>query len=181
MSLIAEGQKISFKNVASKYYEFNSSETGNIVENFFKLIDEKHLTPNGPLFYSIQSDIGTEPILAIYSVPVKEENLVDMYDEDLDFQTYFFIDNMIMTRTEVLSDNEAEDISKKMVQQLVEYVAVNNMDIQSQFYNMIKIVDDRIYLEVYLKATRLFKDEKSYESFFQKIKNKFSRGGNNEI
>ncbi|MCA5014311.1 MULTISPECIES: DUF5085 family protein [unclassified Enterococcus] len=177
MTFIAEGQKISFKNVASKYYEFDSSETGSIVENFFKIIDDKKLTPNGPLFYSIQSDIGTEPILAIYSIPIEEDHLPDFFDEDLDFQTYFLIDNMIMTRANILSDSEADEKSKEMVGELIEYVSVNNMEIQSQFYNMIRIVDDKIYLEVYLKATRLFKDEKSYESFFKKIKNKFSRGG----
>lgn len=177
--MIAEGQHISFKNVVSNFYQFNSDEASKVMKDFTQLIESSGLTPNGPLFYTIQSDLGKEPIVAILSMPVKEERLANSENSELNLQTYFFIDKMIMKRVKVATQEEGQIKGSEATQKLLNYIVSNRMSITSQFYYMFRTVNDHLFLEVYLGATRYIekKESKKPMSFLKKIKNRLSKGG----
>lgn len=174
--MIVEGKKIAFKNVVSKYYQFKSSESSKITEDFMALIDQKDLTPNGPIFYSVMSEFGVEPISAMYSIPVSEDRLANIDDEDLMFQTYFLVENMLMTRVLVKDPEQAQESALEKYAELIEYVSENKMELIAPFHNMFKIVDEQLYLEIYLGATRIFQSERKMKSFFKKVKKQFMKG-----
>lgn len=174
--MITEGKEIAFKNVVSKYYQFESSDSSEITENFMLSIEEAGLTPNGPMFYSIMSELGAEPIFAMYSIPVEEEQLKDMDDKVLMFQSYFLIRSMLMTRFAVENTEQAQELALEKYAELIEYTKRNNMELTAPFHNLFKIVDEQLYLEIYLGATRFFEDQPQMDSFFDKIKKKFFKG-----
>lgn len=171
--MIVEGKKIAFKNVVSKYYQFESSESSKITEDFMNLITEKNLTPNGPFFYSLMSELGVEPIFAMYSIPVEELRLENLDDEDLMFQTYFLVEHMLMTRILVKDIEQIQEIAVTKYAELIEYADENKMEIIAPFHTMLKTVDDKLYLEIYLGATRIFHSEGKMKTFFQRVKDKF--------
>ncbi|MGX7263797.1 DUF5085 family protein [Enterococcus crotali] len=174
--MIVEGKKIAYKNVVSKYYQFERSESLQITEDFMRLIDEKDLTPNGPLFYTVMSELGVEPIFAVYNIPVEENRLKNLDDEDLMFQTYFQVEPMLMTRALVTDQEQAQEIAIEKYAELIDYANKNNMENTAPFHNLFKIVDDQLYLEVYFGAIRVFQDEGKMKSFLNKIKEKFLKG-----
>ncbi|MCA5014316.1 MULTISPECIES: DUF5085 family protein [unclassified Enterococcus] len=174
--MIVEGKKIAFKNVVSKYYQFESIESEKITEDFMTLIDEKGLTPNGPIFYSVMSEFGAEPISAMYSIPIEENQLANINDEDLMFQTYFLVENMLMTRILVENKGQAQELAIKKYAELIEYTSENKMELTAPFHTMFKIVNEQLYLEIYLGATRIFQSERKMKSFFKKVKKQFLKG-----
>jgi hypothetical protein len=174
--LIVEGKKIAYKNVVSKYYQFESSESSKITEDFLDLVAEKNLTPNGPFFYSLMSELGVEPIFAMYSIPVEESQLENINDEDLMFQTYFLVDHMLMTRVLIKDLEEVQELAVSKYAELIEYADKNKMEIIAPFHTILKRADEKLYLEVYLGATRIFHDEGKIKTFFKKMKDKFLKG-----
>lgn len=174
--MIVEGKKIAFKNVVSKYYQFESIESEKITEDFMTLIDEKGLTPNGPIFYSVMSEFGAEPISAMYCIPIEENQLANINDEDLMFQTYFLVENMLMTRILVENKGQAQELAIKKYTELIEYTNENKMELTAPFHTMFKIVNEQLYLEIYLGATRIFQSERKMKSFFKKVKKQFLKG-----
>lgn len=174
--MIVEGKKIAFKNVVSKYYQFESKESSKIIDNFITLIDDKGLTPNGPFFYSMMNELGSEPISAMFSIPVEEERLENMDDKDLMFQTYFLVKDMLMTRVLVRDQEQAQEAAVEKYVELIEYASENKMEILAPFHNMFKIVDEQLYLEIYLGATRIFQSKRKMKAFFKKEQKKFLKG-----
>lgn len=151
--MIVEGQKIEYSNVISKYYTFIPAEMQLAIDDFFKIISENKLTPAGPFFYSIntynQKDIS-EPILAELFLPVKENNVeIDM--DILNFRTYFAVSDMIMTRI----DNDFETQTPICYGKLLEYTNNQGMELTAPFFHLIKVVDDKKYMQIYLGATRM--------------------------
>ncbi|CAD5900925.1 DUF5085 domain-containing protein [Carnobacterium maltaromaticum] len=148
--MIAEGQKLMFKNVVSKIYNFHESEISEVLQQFTEEIEANDLHPNGPFFYSINSDLTKKEVLAEFFVPVME-NYKEFSDEYLEFQTYFFVDQMIMTRLE--GDFE-EEVGTKIVE-LIEYAHNNKMETTSPVFFKINQFEEQTFLEIYLGATRM--------------------------
>lgn len=156
--MIVEGQKIEYRNVISKYYTFIPAEIQLAIDDFFEIISENRLTPDGPFFYSIntynQKDTS-EPILAEFFLPVKENNVeIDM--EILNFRSYFAVSDMIMTRI----DHDFENETLESYGKLLEYIDKQGMELTAPFFHLLKVIDEKSYMQIYLGATRIFEYQK---------------------
>ncbi|MFC0232612.1 DUF5085 family protein [Vagococcus entomophilus] len=146
--MIAEGQMISFRNVVSKFYTLYPNDMNLVIEEMGKELEMRNLTPSGPMFYSTITDFREEPLTMEVFVPVEENQLPDMQDKEIIFRSYFLIESMIMTR--VSNDYETQTIEKHI--ELIRYTEEHNMEIGSHFFVMPRVVEDHIYIEIYLKA-----------------------------
>ncbi|MBP2099102.1 DUF5085 family protein [Enterococcus rivorum] len=152
--MIAEAQKIEFRNVVSKYYTFVPSEMQLAIDDFFETIATNDLTPNGPFFYSINTfnqKNENEPILAEFFQPITEDNIT-LDKETLNFRTYFSVRDMIMTRI----DSNFDVKTTESYSELIQYVEKQGLQITAPFFHLIKILDDKKFMEISLGATRVF-------------------------
>ena len=122
------------------------------------------------------SEFGAEPVSAMYSIPVEENRLKDIDDEDLMFQTYFLCEYMLMTRVLVDDTETIQETAVEKMAELYEYASKEKLDILAPFHNMFVMVDNQLFLEIYLGATRQFDSKRKLEKFYKKIDKKFMKG-----
>ena len=149
--MIVEGQVISCRNVVSKLYTFYADEIELAIADLSNLLLERNLTPSGPMFYSIISDFREEPLTAEFFVPVEENSLPDLFDDEVDFRSYFSVDSLLLTRI----DSDFETLSVEKHFELIDYTIENNMEISSPFFILTRVVDEKAYVEIYLGAMKL--------------------------
>ena len=148
--MIVEGQIISCRNVVSKLYTFYAEEMELAIEDLSNLLIERELTPSGPMFYSIVSDFQEDPLTVEFFVPVEEVTLPNLYDEEIDFRSYFSVDSLLLTRI----DQDFETLSVEKHFELIDYTIEKNMEIASPFFVLTRIVDEKVYVEIYLRALK---------------------------
>lgn len=146
--MISEGQILSFRNVVSKIYKVYSNEFDLAMDDMSELMEKYSLHANGPFFYSIISDFLNDPLIIEIFVPVKESSIVNLEENELEFKSYFLVDSLLMMRV----DNEFEKRTVEAQMKMINYVEKNNMGIHSPFFTMLKEVENKLYIEVYLKA-----------------------------
>ncbi|MBD7910199.1 DUF5085 family protein [Clostridium cibarium] len=86
---------LRFSNVVSKKVNFYYKNMEEEVNNFFKSITSKKLSAKGPFFYSINSLPMAEQVEGEFFMPIHEDLIFDLYD--LDFHSYYSIENMVST------------------------------------------------------------------------------------
>src|SRR5699024_6115379 len=94
--MVIEEETIMYRNVVWHSYEFHYTAFENVIEDFNEKLKAAKLSINGPLFYSLNNVPLDENMDIDLFMPV-EQSYVPR-ETNLLFQTYFYIDEMLMTR-----------------------------------------------------------------------------------
>jgi len=148
--MVVDFETIMHKNVVWHTYEIHYRQFELAMEDFNNKLVKANLTVAGPLFY------------ALYNIPFDERMLIDIYmpveqsyvskDSDLYFQSYFYIDEMIMTR--VREDFEAK--TELAYDELFQFAAKHNYKVNSPIYHILRGDDEGEWVEL---KVRVFKEE----------------------
>lgn len=144
--MVIEGENIMFRNVVWHSYEIHYSDFENALDDFNHKLVQAGLTINGPLFY------------ALHNAPLEEIMNIDFYmsveqayvgrDTRLLFQSYFYIDDMLMTRVKGNFEVNTEHAYEK----IFNYAITNNLQITSPMYHIFRGDDELQWVELKIKV-----------------------------
>lgn len=121
--MIVENHQIAYRNVASKLYNFLPEEIDVAISDFDSILDESGYHSDGTIFFSIISDPTAEVMTAEIFLPIEENNFVNRTEEEISFNSYFFIKPMLMTRIM----DEFDEQSQVKYWELIDYIKGHNM------------------------------------------------------
>ncbi|WP_054950396.1 DUF5085 family protein [Numidum massiliense] len=96
--MIVENHVIAHRNVASKLYRFVPEEIDLAMTDFDTILREHGYHTNGTLFFTIMSDPTAEIMTAELFLAIEEDDFDVDPEEEIQFHSYFFVDQMLMTR-----------------------------------------------------------------------------------
>lgn len=96
--MIVENHQIAYRNVASKLYNFVPEEIDIALNDFDEILTRHGYHPTGVIFFSIISDPTAEVMTAQLFLPIAESNFSIPKDVEVNFSSYFNVDNLLMTR-----------------------------------------------------------------------------------
>lgn len=144
--MVIENETIMHKNVVWHTYEIHYKQLEMALEDFNDKLVNAGLTVTGPLFY------------ALYNMPLDERMLIDVYmpveqsyvpeSTDLKFQSYFYIDQMLMTR--VKGDFEAN--TEQAYDELFRYAISRDYKIISPIFHFFKGDDQLNWVDLKIKV-----------------------------
>lgn len=103
--MFAENHQISYRNIASKVYTLLPTEIDHAIKKFHTLITSNGYHPTGSIFFSI-SELTAEVMSVELFLPIAENYFSFPKEEEVKFQSYFSVDNLLMVR--VIDDFEAK-------------------------------------------------------------------------
>ncbi|WP_066074064.1 DUF5085 family protein [Neobacillus soli] len=121
--MIVENHQISYRNVASKRYNFVPEEINLAIEDFEKILSEHGYHIDGKMFFSILSDPTAEVMTAEVFLPIEENTFTISPKEEVEFRSYFCIHPMIMTR--IVDDFDQQ--SQMKYWELLDYIKRHDM------------------------------------------------------
>lgn len=122
--MIAKNHQITYKNVASKYYNFLPEEIELAFADLDQILENYGFHVKDQLFFSIISDPTAPVMTAEIFRPIEEDDFLPMpKSEDIRFRSYFSVNGMLMTR---ITDHYDEQ-SQKKYWELVEHIQMNNL------------------------------------------------------
>ncbi|WP_240628677.1 DUF5085 family protein [Bacillus salacetis] len=89
---------ITYKNVASKLYRFLPEEINLAFEDFEELLTKHGYHTTGEMFFAIMSNPFDELMVAEIFFVMEEDRMELRKDENVNFRSYFFVKEMVMTR-----------------------------------------------------------------------------------
>ena len=116
--MIYNKHTISYQNVASKYYKFESADFDKAVIDFRDLLMKYGCQPTGQVFLSMLSDPRDESVLAEVFMGIEENDPLFPKEEEMRFRSYFHIKPMIVTR--ILSN--VEEVAQVKYWDLMKYI-----------------------------------------------------------
>lgn len=131
---------IRLTNVISQKYYFNYKDFENIMKEFLNEINDLKVNIKGLPFYSINmiptinENVGMEFFISV------EENYVDV-TEDMNFHSYFSIENMIS----ITVFNDYEKNSEKAYSELERFMEENKLEQATPFFNVLSGDDTLLY------------------------------------
>lgn len=145
--MIVSNQRISYKNVVSKFYAGLAEDMNEAFLDFQKLVKKRNWSPTAPMFFSILSDVTQNEMLIQIHLPIEETLMEkDKGNDNIQFRSYFYLSNLIMTKvTENLEINTLNAYGD-----LLNYIAENNLEIEKPFFNIPKELHGNSYVEIYL-------------------------------
>lgn len=152
--MIVDYEELMYKNVVWHTYEIYYKDFEKALEDFNQKLISANLTVNGPLFYSL-NNIPHDEIMQVDMYMPVEQSFVGK-ESDLHFQSYFYIDQMIMTR--ITGDFETN--TEFAYDELLKYCLEHEYIIVSPMYHVIRGDDEIQWIE--LKA-KIYSEEDFYE------------------
>ena len=143
--MIVDYDELMYKNVVWHSYEIYYKDFEKALEDFNDKLVNAELTVNGPLFYGLNNIPHDEIMQVDIYMPVEQSFVAK--DADLNFQSYFYIDNMIMTR--ITSDFETN--IELAYDELLKYTKENDYNIISPMYHVVKEDDELQWVELKAK------------------------------
>ncbi|MFF2753563.1 DUF5085 family protein [Psychrobacillus sp. NPDC058041] len=142
--MIAKNHQISYRNVASKLYALLPKEIDSAIKSFHMILTSNGYHPTGSIFFSI-SDPKDEVMSVELFLPIDENYFSLPKEEEINFQSYFSVDNLLMVR--VIDDFEVQFPVK--YSELFEYLK-NHQRIQKTpvFIQFKKTNSNQIYAEM---------------------------------
>jgi len=159
--MINPSDSIKFRNVISKRYRFYYKDMEEVMEQFLNDIDRKKATVKGPLFYSL-NNVPMDKIMNVeFFMPIEEEKIE--IDEDMFFQSYFSIENMVSIS---MYDN-FETNTEIAYRVLLDYIDDNKLKQVTPIFHVIS--GDRTMQYVFIKmgVTQEKKEEQSEYKLFK--------------
>lgn len=155
--MVVEYETIMYKNVVWHTYEIHYSQFQRALEDFNDKLVRANLTVTGPLFYAL-NNIPLDEIMWIDIYMPVEQSYVPK-DMDLHFQSYFYIDQMLMTRVK----GNFEVNTEFAYQKLLQYAIDNEYKVVSPIFHVMRGDDEMQWVE--LKA-KVFSEND--DDFFEK-------------
>ncbi|WP_051291422.1 DUF5085 family protein [Fictibacillus gelatini] len=156
--MVIEYETIMHKNVVWHTYEIHYSEFEKALDHFNDLLVNARLTISGPLFY------------ALYNIPFDERMLIDIFipveqsyvskESDLNFQSYLYIDEMLMTRV----NNNFESNTEHAYDELFRYALSHDYKIISPIFHILRGDEKRQWVELKVKVLRTDEEIESIEN-----------------
>lgn len=106
--MIVENQQIAYRNVASKLYNFLPEEIDIALKDFDMILTSNDYHPTGTIFFTIISDPTSEIITAELFLPIMENYFSLPKEEEVNFRSYFAVDNLLMTRIRDNFDEQSQ-------------------------------------------------------------------------
>ncbi|MEK3766645.1 DUF5085 family protein [Solibacillus sp. FSL K6-4121] len=129
--MIVENHQISYRNVASKYYNFVPEEIDLAFADFDQILLNNGFHIQDTMFFSIISDPTAPVMTAEIFRSIEESYVSDMKAaEDVNFRSYFSVNRMLMTRI----TNEFDAQSQEKYWELVEHLQKNNFNQSSPIF-----------------------------------------------
>lgn len=140
--MIIENDSIELRNVVSRRYSLHYSQFPKAMEDFYRLLEEKKLTPTGTLFYSL-NNVPVDEQMAIEVFATVEEKYV-LEDDDLFFRSYFTVKDMIMT----YYFGNVEKLTELAYAELIQFIEENDLEMASPIFHFFKGDRDFHYVEL---------------------------------
>lgn len=144
--MVIEGERIMYRNVVWHSYKVHYTEFEKALADFNKKLIKAKLTINGPIFYVLHNFPLDEIMNIDIYVPVEQRYV--SRNKGLLFQTYYYIDNMLMSR--VKGDFEVN--TEIMYAEMFHYIEENNLQIASPMYHVLRGDDELQWVELKLKV-----------------------------
>lgn len=128
--MISTSESIACKNVVAKEYYWHYKDFGEAIEDFIRIVVEDHkLTLKGNLFYSLNNMPMDEMMYITMFAAVEEAYCISL--KDLEFRSYFYIDNMLMLRF----SGEYEALTEYAYAELLNFMYENNLEQVTPFFH----------------------------------------------
>ncbi|WP_018662586.1 DUF5085 family protein [Heyndrickxia acidiproducens] len=150
--MVVEYETIAYRNVVWHTYDIHVSQFEMALEDFNEKLTAAHLTVKGPLFYVLYNIPFDERMLIDIYMPVEQSNIPK--DSDLTFQSYFYIDQMLMTRVKGQFASDTE----KAYDELFRHVIENDEKISSPIFHILRGDEEIQWVEIKIKV---FKEEEA--------------------
>lgn len=125
--MIVENHQITYRNVASKYYNFLPEEIELAFADFDLTLENHGFHVADQLFFSIISDPTAPVMTAEIFRPIEENDFSTMpSSEEIHFRSYFSVNRLVMTRIM----DQFDEQSQVKYWELLEYLQ-NNEFVQS--------------------------------------------------
>jgi len=144
--MVIEGENIMYRNVVCHSYEIHYTDFEKALDDFNEKLVQAGLTINGPLFYALHNAPLEEIMDIDIYIPV-EQQYVDPATNLL-FQSYFYIENMLMTRVK-------EDFNvntEKAYEEIFRYAIDVNLQIASPMYHIIRGDEELQWVDLKIKV-----------------------------
>ncbi|WP_240189786.1 DUF5085 family protein [Bacillus sp. P14.5] len=109
---------ISYRNTASKLYRFLPEEINLAFEDFEALLTKHGYHTTGDMFFAIMSNPFDELMIAEIFFVVEEGRVELPEEEKVNFRSYFFVKDMVMTR----ALEEVEISSQEKFWEILNYI-----------------------------------------------------------
>lgn len=141
--MININDNIRFTNVVSMKAVFHYKKMEENIERFKEMIVNNSLHINGPLIYAIYN-APVDEILAIeFFISIKEDHIPNNI-KDLEFQSYFDIENMISTTIVKNREQEIEMAYSAMV----EFMRTYKLKQITPIFNVVKADKNYAYMMI---------------------------------
>ena len=144
--MVIENEKVMYKNVVSHTYYIHYQQFELALDDFNEKLTKAKCTVKGPLFYGLHNMPTDEKMLVELFMPIEQSYIED--PGELVFQSYFHLDNMLMTRVkgkfEINTEFSYEDILMHAVEQ--------NYLLTSPMYHIFKGDEDLHWVELKMKV-----------------------------
>lgn len=144
--MVVDFETMMYKNVVWHTYEIHFSQFELAMEDFNAKLVKAKLTVAGPLFYALHNIPFDEKMLIDIYIPVEQSDIPK--DSDLFFQSYFYIDEMLMTR---VRDN-FEVKTEKAYDELFQYAIQNDYQINSPIFHILRGDDEGEWVELKVRV-----------------------------
>ena len=135
-----------YRNVVWHSYKLHYADFERALEDFNQKLVNAHLTISGPLFYALHNVPLDEMMEIDIFVPV-EQTYVSR-EKTLLFQTYFFIDGMLMTRMK----GDYEENTEVAYAEIFHFVKDNNLQITSPIFHILRGDDEVQWVDLKVKV-----------------------------
>lgn len=129
--MIVQNHQITYRNVASKYYNFLPEEIELAFADFDQTLEKYGFHVEDHLFFAILSDPTAEIMTAEIFRPIEENDFSAMpSSEEIRFRSYFSVNRMITTRIKEQFDEQ----SQVKFWELVEYIQKHELEQSSPVF-----------------------------------------------
>ncbi|MBO1002417.1 DUF5085 family protein [Pseudogracilibacillus auburnensis] len=144
--MVIEEETMMYRNVVWHSYELHYQDFDKALADFNEKLVAANLSINGPLFYSLHNVPLDEMVDITIYIPV-EQSYVSR-ETNLFFQTYFYIDQMLMTRVK----GNFEVSTELSYEKLFTYALENNLQISSPMYHILNGDDEVQWVDLKIKV-----------------------------
>lgn len=144
--MVIEEEMIMYRNVVWHSYEFHYSDFEKVLHDFNAKLTAANLSINGPLIYALKNVPLDERMDIDVLMPV-EQSYVPR-ETNLLFQTYYYVDQMLMTRVK----GNFETNTELGYERLFTYAMQHDLQIVSPVYHILRGDDDFQWVELKVKV-----------------------------
>lgn len=144
--MVVDFETMMYKNVVWHTYEIHFSQFELAMEDFNDKLVDANLTVAGPLFYALHNIPFDEKILIDIYIPIEQSYVPK--ESDLFFQSYFYIDEMLMTRVR----DHFEARTEIAYDELFQYAFRHDYQINSPIFHILRGDDEGEWAELKVRV-----------------------------